>query len=320
MMPGLQLAVPLDAEQRPEDRNAAEVVVGPVDGVEEPAHRRAARVDPEFLADDPMAGEGIGNPVAEESLDRGVGFGDERPVGLPRRHGVAPKVPQGDGIGLVAPAEGGLDPAPQLRVGAAPKGRAPVRAEGRIGSGGQDRILVPSGSQSGSRATSNPTHDPEDVDLATRPDRGLVRREVGVGDGALDGEAVATRRDAADDLAVDPDGLVAEGDRPGVVEDEAAKALPGAGRLRRDERFAAEEVRALVEPRREAEPGLVWRLLRGDVARPDAIALLDPQGIDRSIPRGHHDRAARRPPRARSRAPDRTRPAGRAPSPARRRR
>ncbi len=158
---GLQLAVPLDPEQRPEDRDATEVVMGSVDRVQEPAHRRPARLDPEFLADDPVAGKGVGNPLSEVSLDRHVGFGDERAVGFPRRQGVPPKVPQGDGIGLVAPSERSIDPAPQLRVGPTPKGRAPVRAERTVRGGGQERILAPSGSQSGSRATSNPTQTPK---------------------------------------------------------------------------------------------------------------------------------------------------------------
>ena len=87
---------------------------------------------------------------------------------------------------------------------------------------------------------------------------------------------------------VDPDRLVAEADRPRVVEDEAAQPLARAGRLRRDERVAAEEVARLVERDREPEARLVRRLVRGDVARPDAVALLEPERVDRPVAGGDH--------------------------------
>src|SRR4051794_11915575 len=103
----------------------------------------------------------------------------------------------------------------------------------------------------------------EDVDL----DRGArldVGRQVRVRDRALDGEAVAAGRDPAHQLAADADRLVAEHDGPRVVEHEAAQA-PAHGRGR--QRVAAEERLVLADA--EAEPGLVRRLVRRDVGRPD---------------------------------------------------
>src|SRR5207248_10387276 len=88
----------------------------------------------------------------------------------------------------------------------------------------------------------------KDLDLATGPDRGLVRRQVAVRDRALDREAVAARGDPADDPAVDADRLVAQRHRPGTAEDEAAQAFSRAGGLRGDEGLAADEVGPLVEP------------------------------------------------------------------------
>src|SRR3990172_1898883 len=65
------------------------------------------------------------------------------------------------------------------------------------------------------------------------------------------------------------DGRAPGRDRAWVMEDEAAEPLAGSGRLRHDERLAADEVRALVEPDGEPEPGPAPRLLPRDVARPD---------------------------------------------------
>src|SRR5207302_5508759 len=91
--------------------------------------------------------------------------------------------------------------------------------------------------------------------------------------------AEAAARDAADDLAVcSTHRLGAERDRPRVVEHEADELL-----RRLAERVASDEL-ALVALHGEREPGLVRRSLGVQVARPGAVALLEPQRVDRSVP------------------------------------
>src|SRR5262249_58635642 len=68
-----------------------------------------------------------------------------------------------------------------------------------------------------------------------------------------------------------------------------------------DERLAADEV-ALVEPDAEAEPGLERRVLRRDLRAPVAVALLEPERIDRPVAAGAQ---ARRVARAPERVPER---------------
>ena len=113
----------------------------------------------------------------------------------------------------------------------------------------------------------------------------MVGRQVRVGDAPLDREAVSARGDTAYDLAVDADRLVAERDGPRVGEDEAAQALAGTGVAGAEEGVAPDEV-ALVEADGEAEPGLERGLVRRDVARPDPVALLQSQRVDRAIAAG----------------------------------
>lgn len=153
---GLQLAVPLGGDERPEDRDAADVVVGAVDRVDVPAGGRLPRVGAVLLADHPVAGERGGDPVPHEALDPAVGLGDEGRVGLPLHGDVASERAHRDGICLVAPGERGLDPTAQLGVRAAPEPGAPLGPE----LGAHAQILAPSGSHSGSRAISNPIHSP----------------------------------------------------------------------------------------------------------------------------------------------------------------
>ena len=142
----------------------------------------------------------------------------------------------------------------------------------------------------------------EDLDLDRLPGRGALGRQVRVGDRALDRVAVAAARHAADGLAVDAHRLGAERDRARVGEHEAAEP---ALRLRpREQRLAADEV-ALVELDGEAEPGLERRVVGRDVGAPDAVALLEPQRVDRLVAAGDEAvLAARLPDRVPEREPE----------------
>ena len=121
----------------------------------------------------------------------------------------------------------------------------------------------------------------EHLDGDRRAGRGVLGRQVGVGDRAPDGVAVAARGHAPRDPAAHPHGLVAEGDRARVLEQQAAQPP---GRRAAVERRAAEEL--LVELHAEAEPGLVGRLVGRHVRAPHAIALLQPQRVDRAVAAG----------------------------------
>ena len=67
-------------------------------------------------------------------------------------------------------------------------------------------------------------------------------------------------------------------------------------------------------------PGLPRRVVRRDVRAPDAVALLEPAGVDRPVAAGDEPVLPARLPRSRPRAGGRTRSGSRAPSRARRRR
>ena len=140
----------------------------------------------------------------------------------------------------------------------------------------------PAGSQSGSSAIWPPTHSPKISTSTARPGSDAPGRDVGVRDRALDRVAVAAARHPAEDLAVHPHGLGAERNRARLVEDEAGESPLRRLFLRREERVAPEEV-ALVELDGEAEAGLERRLVRRDVGAPDAVALLEPQRVDRLV-------------------------------------
>ena len=95
MTDGLELAVALDREQRPEQRHAADEVVGAVDRVDVPADGRVAGLGAVLLADEAVVRERVGDPLADAPLDRRVGLGHERPVGLGLDLEVAPEVRRG---------------------------------------------------------------------------------------------------------------------------------------------------------------------------------------------------------------------------------
>src|SRR5581483_130116 len=78
--PAHELAVTLEREQRRPDRHAAEEVPRAVDRVDDPANR--ARVLALLLAEDALAGPGLGDPLAQRPLDGPVGVGHRRQVGL----------------------------------------------------------------------------------------------------------------------------------------------------------------------------------------------------------------------------------------------
>src|SRR6266404_5015874 len=123
----------------------------------------------------------------------------------------------------------------------------------------------------------------EDLDLDALVGHGLRRRHVGVGDRAADGVAVAAARDAADEFAADPNRLRAECDGTRIGKDEAGEA---ALRLLRGEEGVAPDEVALVELDGEPDPALVRRVLGRDVGAPDAVALLQPQRVDRLVAAG----------------------------------
>src|ERR1019366_4104970 len=124
---------------------------------------------------------------------------------------------------------------------------------------------------------------PEDVDL----DGGLeldLGGEVGIGDRTLHRVAVAAAGHASDHLAVHPQRLVAQRDRAGIPGHKEAQALSGPLRtlLRANaERGRADERALLLHA--EAEAGLIGGLVGGDVCRPYAVALLQPQRVDRAV-------------------------------------
>src|SRR5207244_12481026 len=97
--------------------------------------------------------------------------------------------------------------------------------------------------------------------------------------------AVAAARHAAGDLAAGPHRLRAERDRPRILEHEAREPPRWLGTAR-DQRLPPDEL-ALVELDREAEPGVIGRLVRRHVRAPDPVALLQAQRVDRPIAAGH---------------------------------
>src|SRR4051794_40393220 len=109
-----------------------------------------------------------------------------------------------------------------------------------------------------------------------------VRRQVRVGDRALDRVAVAAARDPAHDVAADAHGFVAQRDRARVVEHEAAQAPLDRPLVQRG---PAEVV--LVALDAEAQPRLERRVVGGDVGGPDAVALLQAQRVDRLVAAGN---------------------------------
>ncbi len=155
---GLELAVALDGQQRPEQRHAADEVVGPVDRVDVPADGRVAGLGAVLLADQAVIREGVRESLADAPFDRRVGLRHEGPVGLGLDDEVAAEVRSRRHVGLVAGGLRDVEPATQLDVGPPPEPGRPFRAVRRVA---HDRIRSPVGSHSGSRATSNPIHSPK---------------------------------------------------------------------------------------------------------------------------------------------------------------
>ena len=112
----LQLAVALDRQECAEQGNAADEVVGAVDRVDVPADARPAGLRAVLLTDQAMVRERVEQPLADARLDRRVGLGHERPVGLGLDGQVAPEMLAGDGVGLVAGRLRDLKPAAQFGI------------------------------------------------------------------------------------------------------------------------------------------------------------------------------------------------------------
>ena len=156
----------------------------------------------------------------------------------------------------------------------------------------------------------------EDLDLDLRADV-VLGGQVRVRDRLLDRVAVPAARHAADELAV------RRARAPSRARRRAGRRASGSGAARsgspaRGERLSADEL-ALVELHGEPETGLERRVLGRDVRAPDAVALLEPQRVDRLVAARDEIVLAARPPRACPRARGRTRSGSRAPSRARRR-
>src|SRR5499427_2325409 len=100
-------------------------------------------------------------------------------------------------------------------------------------------------------------------------------------------QAMAIRRGGggAHDASTAPDRLVAQRIGPGVVEDKIHEPPRHGLSAQGDERVASDEAARLVEAHGEAEPGLQWRVLGGQLAPPRAIGLLHAQGLDGVVAR-----------------------------------
>ena len=163
------------------------------------------------------------------ALDRRVGLGHERPVGLGLDLEVAPEVPPGDRVGLVAGGQGDVQPAAQLgvraRAGTRPTSPRPKRGR-RVA---HARILAPARGRTAARArprsrSSRRTPRPR---RASRwpPDPAAGRRTRSSARRRTRSRPSVTRPTI---VAADAHRLVAEADRARVVEDEAAQPLRAA--------------------------------------------------------------------------------------------
>ena len=122
-------------DQRAEQRHPAHEVVGAVDRVEVPADAGVRVAGPEFLADDAVRRERVGDSCPQLLLDPAVGLGDEGPVGLRLDDEVAAERTQRDRVGRVAQLEGKFEPTVQLGLVAAAERGRPLGAELRAFSG-----------------------------------------------------------------------------------------------------------------------------------------------------------------------------------------
>ena len=157
------------ARSVPNSGHAADEVVGPVDRVDVPAGRGVAGLGAVLLADEPVVRVRRRDPRPDDPLDRRVGLGHERPVGLRRDLEVAAEHRSGDHVGLVAGRVGEREPRLELRLRhgssaalqAAPNPPDWSRASADRSATRSRRIRAFVGSQSGSRTTSKPTHSPK---------------------------------------------------------------------------------------------------------------------------------------------------------------
>jgi hypothetical protein len=127
--PDLELVIHLHREERPEERHAADVVVGPVDGVDVPADPGVAGLLAVLLAHQAVVRMRRPDARAHEPLDCLVRLRDEGAVRLRRGRDVATEPAQGDLVGGVADGKAQLQPGPQVRLRGTAAGGAPVRTE-----------------------------------------------------------------------------------------------------------------------------------------------------------------------------------------------
>ena len=135
-------AVLLERDQRRPERDPAHVVPGAVDRVEDPARPVARRAV--LLADHPVPGPLVLDPLSQRALDGAVGLGDRRQVGLRLDAEVrAPEPSERDRVGVVREREGeGELGGSERRLERAPGGeheRVVARAARRAGPTPADR-------------------------------------------------------------------------------------------------------------------------------------------------------------------------------------
>ena len=291
-----------------------------VDRVDVPAGRRVAGLGAVLLADEAVIRVRRADPAADRPLDRRVGLGHERPIGLGRISRSRRNAVERDRVGLVAGGVGEREPRVELRR------RTPRRSSARPGRpvGPRRPPLTPGSARSSGRraaraSTSKPIHSPK-TSISPRVPIGASGGQVGVGDRALDGVAVA----AATSPGRRSSPSIRTGSLPRQTERGSSRTRQRS-RLRGPAAFAATSASrpmkstplssATANPR----PGLERRLVGRDVARPDAVALLEPERVDRPIAGRRRGRAAGPPPRASTQSAGRTRRRRTAPSRARRR-
>ena len=159
----------------------------------------------------------------------------------------------------------------------------------------------PAGSKSGSAATSPAIQLAEDLDLDRLARRREFGGQVGVGDRALDRVAVAAARHAADSAP-----STRTGSDPSATARGSARTRQASRRSGSSPPISASRPKnvALVELHGEPEPGLERRVVGRDVRAPHAVALLEPQRVDRlvaacdepELPAGLPDRVPEREP------------------------
>src|SRR5438132_1365828 len=148
----LQLAIAFHRQKRPEQRDAANEVVGPVDGIDVPADGGIAGLGAELLANHAVVRIAVREPRSDGALDLLVGGGHERSVRLGRDLEIAPEKTNGRFVRLVARCQREVDPAAELRFRASPQRRR-LRGPAARATRSASR---PMKSTSLSRSTANP--------------------------------------------------------------------------------------------------------------------------------------------------------------------